>query len=323
MLTRLWRGLRHRTIVALCCLIGFVPSYVTLAHGQSSVIALCLLILVKRELEERRYGTAGIVAGMLAYKPQLAAVILPHFVFAYPQTLLSVLASTGGCVAVSVFLVPDLFVALPRFLVWYQTSPDRFSRVPQAMVSFQGFFENVANFMNRPSTYLEPVVASCALLCATARAILRRHRSDPAWTISIIVDTALLSGWHVHVHDLTVTLFALAALSRCSSRRTFHRVTLTTWFGSAFSFYSLLPAGPTPFLPTLLCILLWCALLLVPPDDRGNNCFADYPVWGGITACLKPSDCTRPAVPTSSGGRRSRSGIPARARPGSATPPWG
>lgn len=69
--------IRRRTPIALALALCFAPIHAAAISGQNTAISLLLVALFVRAIHQRRCVAAGIWLGVLAFKPQFAAVLLP------------------------------------------------------------------------------------------------------------------------------------------------------------------------------------------------------------------------------------------------------
>jgi alpha-1,2-mannosyltransferase len=116
-------GSRGLVPLLLCC---SMPAIQTLCAGQSAAVALLILVVVATCWRQRRGLTAGLAAGLLAYKPQLGAVVAAALVFTLGWRALAGLVLSGGPLlfATWLFLPSEALgayaVALPKTMQFMQ-----------------------------------------------------------------------------------------------------------------------------------------------------------------------------------------------------------
>jgi hypothetical protein len=101
-------------------LVCSMPTVQTLCSGQSAALALLILVVVVTFWRDRRGFSAGLVAALLAYKPQLGAVVAAALVFTLGWRALAGLLVGGGVLLLAtwLFLPSDVLglyaAALPK-----------------------------------------------------------------------------------------------------------------------------------------------------------------------------------------------------------------
>jgi alpha-1,2-mannosyltransferase len=102
-----------------------VPMLLTFSHGQNTAISLLLVCGVATFWRADRPVLAGAVCGLLAYKPQLAAVLAAVLVIRLgPRALLGLCATGLVLLAVTLLMLPgtltDWLTRMPANLTWFQ-----------------------------------------------------------------------------------------------------------------------------------------------------------------------------------------------------------
>ncbi len=236
--------------------------YLSIYHTQSSLVTLLLLLLIRNALREKRMTYAGVLAGLLCYKPQLGMVILPLLCLAFPGIIAGVILSSTLMLSASVAMVPDMFSSFPRLILWYQNSNQELGRVPAGMLSWQGVLEQLRSYHDFPGAGVIALSLSLITIAVCISVLLRWKpllSADAA--LSLISLTALPSSWHVHLHDAALALLPLSVLSKQMEKRAWVRLMLFSWAATAFSYYSLVYPHPMPFLAASWCVVMFCSFI--------------------------------------------------------------
>lgn len=197
------------TLVALV----FPPVFFMIRLGQASFVAFLALSASFRALERRRIVLGGALAGLLAYKPQLALGLVVWWVIDRPfRKALIGLFAMGAVLLGASWIVAGNFV--PSYLDAVRGALDRFSET--------GFL-TWAYSATRFGTILFPGVPVAASLVTAALWILggggfvwfwRRHREE--WRLNFAA-AVVLGVWltpHLLAYDWVVLLVPAAILWR-------------------------------------------------------------------------------------------------------------
>jgi hypothetical protein len=225
---------RQATLLAAA---AFPAVIVNIGHGQNGFLTAALLggALV---LLDRRPVLAGVLIGLLAYKPQFGVLIPLVLLVSWRWTVIaSALATLAALVAVSWLLFgADVFTA-------FAGSAD-YSR---KIVLEQGAtgWEKIQSIFSAVRSLGGPIgvayAAQGALLLALAASLVWLWRSQAAFELkaAALALACLLATPYVLDYDLTVLAVAIAFLARLGFERGFHSYEISllaaAWFMPLFA----------------------------------------------------------------------------------------
>lgn len=253
----------------------FMPLYVNLIHGQLSFVALLLLSLFVFDLRDSRDGRAGIWAGLLFFKFQLA--IVPLLLLVASRRWRSV-AVCGGILAAVVVL--SFAVATANGVAKYIELIRTLSG-PHSILGFDVLamynLRAAANFsFPFPWDRAAWLVFSVGVIVVTLLQHVPSIKDRSLYTWAATVIAVLLASPHLYFHDLSLMILSIALiLAAWKNQVTAGRV---VWLGVLIS------------LP-LVNLLLWSATgihwpivplghtvafswLIVRPHFRANDLWA-------------------------------------------------
>jgi hypothetical protein len=280
--------------------LAWAPAAAGVASGQNSSVALLLVVLATGALVRRREGVAGIVTGLLAYKPQLAAPIAGVLLLRGRWTaLLGVGVMLGvhyllGVVATGGRL--DWPAGWLRSVQTYQDA-DLLANGWQA-ISLPGLAARLGLAVGVPWLTLAGYAAAGAitLWCLPA---LRRA----AWPEAMALAAALglLISPHAWVYDATLLLPALGVIAARAASRGWpwrDRWWLAAAFGIALTWALGGVVGVT--LMPLVVLAVPFALLEQGPFRRRPEEWSSIPDAGSDQAPVASGEAVSPVVPASS-----------------------
>jgi hypothetical protein len=202
-----WRG----TLLFWLATLSFVPVFVALVQGQTSILLLALFVGAFFALRGSHERTVGVCVAFALVKPPYVAPFLLVLLLQRRWRALGAFAIT----AVVLALVPlavlgpstavDYLLTLVRASAWHT----QFGYGPQWNHSLAGFDQLLL-----PATLTEKLTALLDLLTVAALAYATRSRSsvEPAYGLATVV--ALLVAPHVLIHDLCLVLLPVCITVR-------------------------------------------------------------------------------------------------------------
>ena len=212
----------------LCTSMPFIQA---MTHGQNTMVSLLLLCATLTFWRGGRPFLAGLVAGLLFYKPQLGAIVALALVVTQGWRALAGLAIAG----VSLLLVT--LITLPGAL------PDYWARMPDNLRQFQVLqpylwdrHVTLRAFWRLLLQGREPGemaivaktlwLASCATLGLALLWAWRRRRSDDAFIVATVTAMPLLMPFYF---DYDLLLIATATVLFAATRRENERTLTALW----------------------------------------------------------------------------------------------
>lgn len=247
--TRLERG--DELLLWLAAL-SFLPVFIALAQGQTSIIVLAALSLTFYFLRTNRDAPAGAVLAFVIVK---APYILPFLLLIVVQRRWRALAAcTGTSLCLLTLPMAVLGTSIDAGYIHSLTQATAWRTQiggyePQFNHSFAGFTQL---FLPPPWSLMTTLVLDVLALLALADSASRRGQIDTSFGLAVVV--ALLIAPHVLIHDLALLLLPAAALLRS-------RLEGSVPFLLAFGYLAILAGLPlVSFVPVQLSVLFMCAL---------------------------------------------------------------
>jgi hypothetical protein len=254
----------HRSTVFVAA-IGFPPFWYLLQYGQLSAVPLGIFIVAWLFLKRGNRLAAGVVLGLLSFKPPLFAPVLAVLILGGSWTIAVAMIASG--VAELAFAWPwvgvegltryvQLLLDLPRM------APMMAAR-PYQMHSLRAFWMLLigSSFV---STVLYALTAACAIVAA---AYLWRRVTDVSVQMSALLLATTLASPHLYVYDLVILAPAWIWLTDW-----FLRHDVPAVFGRAlYAGFILTAMGPfaqlIPFQASVVCVAyLLAAVALWAPS---------------------------------------------------------
>jgi len=250
---------RWTSILFILVALSFAPTYAAGILTQSSCFTLLLFTSIYYLLTQKRWFPAGILAGLMFYKPQMGLVLVLYLLLMRKRRIYAGL-SLGILVVffLSLLLTKghllSLVKAIPEFLVATGTAP-------QDRISWAGLFYQIGKYLPRiPVVPLAITVSviNVGFVLWLVRRIPVGHRMFPAAFSAVIVCT-LLSVFHVHIYELVMLLFPLGYL--LTGRISYRELILIgsgwiLYFFFVFNFFTPFFPGRIPILPTVYLLIL-------------------------------------------------------------------
>jgi hypothetical protein len=203
-----------------------LPFIQTILHGQNTFLSLLLAAVVVTAWRARRGFTAGAAAGMLLYKPQLAAVILATVVLSLGwRALMGAILSSVAFLLVNIVTLPgtleDYITHLTGNFQWMLANHPY---LWQRHVTLRGFWQVIFEQIN--PAWASFIAAKLAIVCAVPLGawlvicIWRNRKSSNHDRIIAAVITAmpLIMPYYVDYDLLLLSLPAVLVASEFMQR---------------------------------------------------------------------------------------------------------
>jgi hypothetical protein len=143
-----------------------LPFIQTILHGQNTFLSLLLAAVVVTAWRAGRGFTAGAVAGMLLYKPQLAAVIIAAVIISLGwRAFMGAVLSSVAFLLVNIVTLPGtLEDYLTRLTGNFQWMLANHPYLWQRHVTFRGFWQLILEHINPAMASL--IAGKLAIICA-------------------------------------------------------------------------------------------------------------------------------------------------------------
>jgi alpha-1,2-mannosyltransferase len=224
----------------------FYPLFATISFGQNSLISLAIFAGVYRLLEDRRHFLAGVVAGLLFYKPQLLVGLFIWWAFSprqYFHSWLGVAVSGAALACVSWGVLPEAsqaFVDNRNAIVGYGGFGLWNVHTPRAF--FQLLLNNLAPpyFEDEPAKSLLIWLLTLTVVLvsiAIAWRVSRQSRGSVATMFPTAVFLSLWASPHTLIYEWSLLIAACAVLWEKfpESRDKWRCLFVAAWIGLSIS----------------------------------------------------------------------------------------
>jgi hypothetical protein len=197
---------------ALALALSFYPLFRAITGGQNTALTLLLLVSGWRLLLAGREWPAGIILGLLLFKPQFALPLLGLLVLSGRWRV-----GLGGLLTGMMLYLLGAWVSGPRWplawsgFAWWFTQTDVVVNCANS-VSWLGFFQALAGF-ERPLALIlgygaiALTIAGCVLVWMSGG---RRGDLTAQWGLTM--PALVLIPFHVMYYDVSLVLFTYAAM---------------------------------------------------------------------------------------------------------------
>ncbi|MBP9700159.1 DUF2029 domain-containing protein [Candidatus Woesebacteria bacterium] len=250
----------------------FIPFFVTLKNGQTSLISLFLLLIIQNRIQKNKLFSAGLLASLLWYKPQIAVFVTLYWLFRGKLSFLKGLSLGGVLLGMLSFFIlgTDVRTFFGTFISYVSASSPEHSK--EAMISWQGF----AWQLHRLIPSLEPTILTLCLTGLTVVSTGFWSLRNKLWlapknaVFAFLIPLILLCGVHVHVHDAVLLLIPLFFLRQ---EKTFQSnvMTILGYLIFLLSYFSPFYPNVFPIIPTLYLVVLLVVLGRRLQRQRGDQ----------------------------------------------------
>jgi hypothetical protein len=261
---------KNQIIISIISL-SFTPLYSVLHLTQSSFLSLILFTLIYRKLQIQKYFSAGLLAGLLIYKPQLTIILIPYLIFHKKIDIIKgFITSSGILILISIILARGNLLEILYFWSGFLGISEINNISWPQRISLSGLWSQIQLIIPTLPT-LELTLITTAIVYIYTLIILRNiiynksithHNTKPlALSFCIIILGTLLTGIHIHSHDVIILLFPFFYfISQKNTLKPNFKIIISisiTWI--IFFLFSYSPFYPEPFiiLPSLTLLYLW------------------------------------------------------------------
>ena len=242
---------------ALAVSLSFYPLFRAIGGGQNTAIILLIIVVSWRIALAQREWFAGIILGLLLFKPQFAIPLIGLFVLSGRWRVglgsaftAVVLYSISSCVSGPLWVVP-----WSKFTWWFSQTDAGVNSTNS--VSWLGFSEAIFGTKNHVALFLGWGLTFLTVIGVGLLWIIGGRRADLTAQLGITMPALVLMPPHVMYYDLSLVLFTYAAMIRVNSEKLW----LILGFIWLFSF-SQIASTIIGFSP-LFIVLLYTSILAV------------------------------------------------------------
>jgi hypothetical protein len=187
---------------------AYTPLAGGLTNGQDHILFLLLWVGAYRNLEEKRYFTAGMLAGLSLIRYQFTVPMLLFFLlkrqwrFLAGATVIAIMFAAASRALVGPSLVPSYLHALEFLAKWHDAATVTSMPTLRGFLGYFPFHHPIA-----VSVAISVVVLAWALWAA-------RQISDPMMFLSFAIVISVLVDYHAFLYELPVVILPLLRFLR-------------------------------------------------------------------------------------------------------------
>jgi hypothetical protein len=187
------------TLLVPLLLLTSMPLIQAVTHGQNTPASLLILAIVANLWRDRRPVLAGLVAGLLLYKPQLGALVALALLFTLGRRAALGLALTSlGLLAVTLLTLPgvanDYLARMPANLRQFQVlQPYLWDRHVTLRAFWRLLLQGEATGDVLPLTQACYLVSAATLAAFLARALWRNYRCPNAQNLQTLIAAVIVT----------------------------------------------------------------------------------------------------------------------------------
>ena len=260
--------IRGRVTVALAAAVLFWPLFRGLTGGSNTALTMFLLVAAWRLARDHRDVLAGIVLGVLLYKPQYGMAPAGLFLLdRRPRLVAGFVAAAGAFYALSAYLLG------PAWITDWLDVARVFERVDlevngSSASSFIAFAQNALGVGDTVAVSIGYALAAGVVVGLVWLWLLRPPMPLDD-RMALTIPGLLLLSPHTMSHDVGIVLIAVAYLAGVSGRRGLPWLVALYVLGSAQVAMKLLGFSPGFF--TLLLVAAWALRETLGRDARSRS----------------------------------------------------
>jgi hypothetical protein len=249
-------GIDRYPLTALALTLTFYPLLRAILGSQNTAILLLLIVASWQLILARRQWLAGLVLGLLLFKPQFAIPLIGLYVLSGRWRVgLGSLLTGVGLYAVSSWLSGPLWVVPWMKFTWWFSQADAVMNRANS-VSWLGFFEAIGGANNHATLILGWGLTLLTIIGLVLLWTIPGKRGDLTTQLAITMPLLVLIPPHVMYYDLSLVLFSFAVMTAVDLEKYLPILGLV-WLGG----FSQLISKMVGFSP--LFILLVCTNIIV------------------------------------------------------------
>ena len=204
---------------ALALSLSFYPLFRAISGGQNTAIVLLFIVMSWRMALAHREWLAGIILGLLLFKPQFAIPLIGLFVLSGRWRV-----GLGSALTAVVLYSISSWVSGPLWVVPWSKFTWWFSQTDAGVnsansVSWLGFLEAVFGTKNHVALFLGWGLISLTVIGVGLLWLIGGRRADLTSQLGITMPALVLMPPHVMYYDLSLVLFTYAAMVAVNSEK--------------------------------------------------------------------------------------------------------
>jgi hypothetical protein len=255
---KFWRLDRAWRWLPFLFFIGFVPVTAALMQGQDSIVTLLFLTTALINLYAGNDLLAGFMVGLAAYKFQLVLPIGCLFFLWRKWRFVC-----GACLSGLAAVLASAFITGAETLLSYvhyvrETATNFAAMMPVARMPNLRGLVSLLHLRTGISTAIVLVLSVAVMALAGWSA----RKTSVDWQLSIAISAAVLVGYHVMTHDLSILLVPMAIILGERSTSGLWTIPML-WLSTSLCLFGLGPLVALPLLGLFLFLVLRLRRLVV------------------------------------------------------------
>jgi alpha-1,2-mannosyltransferase len=200
-------------LCALALTLSFYPLYRAILGGQNIATLLLLIIGSWRLVLARREWLAGLVLGLLLFKPQFAIPLIGLYVLSGRWRVgLGSVCTAAVLYAISSWVSGPLWVvSWTKFTWWFSQTDAAVNRANS--ISWLGFFEAIGGTNSQVALILGWIMILLTAIGLLLLWTIPGRREDITAQLAITMPALALMPPHVMYYDLSLILFSFAVMT--------------------------------------------------------------------------------------------------------------
>jgi len=206
------KQIRQNYFFIACIVLSFYPMFRAVLGGQNTAITLFLFVLSWRAVLAKKELLAGLILGMLLFKPQFGLPLIGLYVLSGRW-----LVGVGSLFTAMILYEIGVLISGPTWITdWYQytiwlSRADAGINFDKA-VSWLGFFQAILGWENRLALFIGCAMSGVTAIFVALTWLIGRSRADLTAQLGITAVALVLIPPHVNYYDISLVLFTCLAM---------------------------------------------------------------------------------------------------------------
>ena len=204
--------IRQNYLFVACIALSFYPMFRAILGGQNTAITLFLFVLSWRAVLAKKELLAGMILGLLLFKPQFGLPLIGLYVISGHW-----LVGVGSLLTAMILYGIGALISGPMWITdWYQytiwlSQADAGINYDKA-VSWLGFFQAILGWKNHLAIFAGWVMSAATAIVVAIVWMIGRRRADLTAQLAMAAPALVLIPPHVNYYDISIALFTCLAI---------------------------------------------------------------------------------------------------------------
>ena len=204
--------IRQNYLFIACIALSFYPMCRAILGGQNTAITLLLVVLSWRAALAQKDFLAGIILGLLLFKPQFGLLLIGLYALSGHW-----LVGVGSLLTALILYGIGTLISGPMWITgWYQytiwlAQADAGINYDMA-VSWLGFFQAILGWKNHLAIFIGWIMSAATAIIVILVWAIGRRRANLTAQLAIAASALVLIPPHVNYYDISLVLFTYLAI---------------------------------------------------------------------------------------------------------------